>query len=282
MSTDDRVTELIRAELPRFTPAERRVAEAVLADPVHVIEMSVTELAELSSSSVGSVVRFCQTLGLRGFQGLKFKIAQQRVPVGRRVLDDVSAGDNVDHIVKTVFTGMADALADASDTIDAVTLERAVALLIGARQILVVGVGTSAPLATDLAVRLATIGLPVAHSPDNIMQHIKAQTLGPGDVCFAISHTGSTIDTVTAARAASAAGAATVALTSFARSPLTEVSQLCIVAGSRETAYRTEAMTSRVLHLGVVDTLFVLLTLRREASVAALVATDGLLDEHRF
>ena len=107
--------------------------------------------------------------------------------------------------------------------------------------------------------------------------------LGPGDVCLAISHTGATRETLAATRAAAEAGATTIAITSFLRSPLTEVAAITLVAGSRETNYRVEAMASRMAHLAVLDALFVAVALQdRQRALAAQDAHAAVMAEHRF
>ena len=143
-------------------------------------------------------------------------------------------------------------------------------------------VGTSAPLAQDAAYRLATLGISASFIPDVHHQHVSARMLHPDDVFFAVSHTGSTIETLAAARAARDSGATTIALTSFSTSPLTECVQYALVAGSAETSYRVEAMASRIVHLAVLDALYVTLSLRRVASSSALALTEDVLIEHRI
>jgi DNA-binding MurR/RpiR family transcriptional regulator len=98
----------------------------------------------------------------------------------------------------------------------------------------------------------------------------------------AISHTGSTTETLAVTRAAAEAGATTAALTSFLDSPLTGLVDHLLVAGSRETSYRIEAMTSRLLHLAVLDALYVAVVLRSPAAREALRATGDVLVEHRI
>lgn len=117
-------------------------------------------------------------------------------------------------------------------------------------------------LAFDGAYRLTTLGLPAFYVGDVHAQHIQARMLGPGDVLFAVSHTGSTFETLAAVRAARAAAAMIVAVTSFARSPLTELCDHAIVAGSAETRIRVEAVTSRLVHLPVLDALHTLIRQR--------------------
>lgn len=46
-----------------------------------------------------------------------------------------------------------------------------------------------------------------------------------------------------------------VAVTSFFRSPLRTLADISLVAGSRETGFRVGAMTSRLVHYTVLDSL---------------------------
>ncbi|MEU5695855.1 MurR/RpiR family transcriptional regulator [Actinosynnema sp. NPDC020468] len=274
--------EQIRSLLPSLSPAERRVGQVVLGAPLDVLEQSVTQLAERSKSSVGSVVRFCQSLGLRGFQDLKLRLARQSIPAERQLLDEIAPEDGAAEVTRKVFSGMAGALTDTARVVDTDVLDEVAARLVGARRVLFVAVGTSAPLAADVAYRLTTIGLPATCPADVHVQHVTARMLGPEDVCFAISHTGSTTETLAAVRTAAQTGATTVALTSFTTSPLTGLVDLALVAGSRETSYRIETMTSRIVHLAVLDAIFVLIALRHQAARDALAATGDVLTEHRI
>lgn len=272
--------EDIRQRSAGLSPAEQRVARAVLGDPRHVFEMSVTELAAFSETSVGTVVRFCQRMGLRGFQDLKMKLAREAVPA--QPVHEVGASDGAGEILRKVLTGTARALDEAGAAVDPAALDRIVDRLVTARRVVFAAVGTSAPLAADISYRLTTIGLPATFPADVHVQHVTARMLGADDVLFAISHTGSTTETLAVTRAAAQAGATTVALTSFLDSPLTGIVDHLLVAGSRETTYRIEAMTSRLVHLAVLDALYVAITLRHPECRDALAATGDVLVEHRI
>ncbi|GAA0823642.1 MurR/RpiR family transcriptional regulator [Streptosporangium amethystogenes subsp. fukuiense] len=276
------VLELIRSSAPDLSPSEQRVARTVLAAPLEVIHRSVTQMAQESGSSVGSVMRFCQSLGLRGFQDLKLRLARESIPAERQLLAEVASGDGPAEVARKVLTGSAVALQDAAQTVDTDRLGAVAELLTGTPRILFIAVGTSAPLAADVAYRLTTIGLPASFPADVHVQHVTSRMLRPGDVCFGISHTGSTTETLASMRAARQSGATTVALTSFASSPLTELVDHLLVAGSRETAYRIESMTSRVVHLVVLDAIFTLIALRSRTSNEALAATADALTDHRI
>lgn len=107
-----------------------------------------------------------------------------------------------------------------------------------ARQLLCVGVGTSTPLTQDAGYRFRAGGLPAEAPPDAHVQHVTARLLSPGAVCLCFSHTGQTREPLGSINAARLAGAATIAITSFFNSPLTELVDVALVAGSRETDFR--------------------------------------------
>ncbi|RLP83056.1 MurR/RpiR family transcriptional regulator [Mycetocola lacteus] len=274
--------ERLRSRLRSLTPAERRVADVVLRDPLEVIHLSVTELAAAADTSSATVVRLCASIGLRGFQELKITLATQSIPSEKRVLDKVEAGDDTASVAHKVLTGTISAIEAAAAALDHDALDRLASAVLAADRVLFGAVGTSAPLAQDAAYRLTTIGIPATFIPDVHTQHVSARMLRPGDLFFAISHTGSTVETLAATRAARDAGAVTVAITSFRSSPLTETVDLSLVAGSAETAYRVEAMTSRIVHFAILDALYVTLTLRRGDTVDALALTEDVLIEHRI
>jgi DNA-binding MurR/RpiR family transcriptional regulator len=277
------VAERIRAAMPALTPAKGRVARALLAEPIRILRMSVSDLATEAETSVATVVRCCQDLDFTGFQDLKIALARESASEEQQLLDEVRPDDGPAEVLTKVTHSTAAAITELASSVDADILDTIADKLQHAPRILFVAVGTSAPLAADAAYRLTTIGLQATAHADVHLQHVTARLLAPHDVCVAISHTGSTHETLAATRAAKSAGATTVAVTSFVRSPLTEIAEHSLIAGSRETSYRVEAMTSRLAHLVVLDALFVLIALRRpEESRAALAVTGDILSEHRF
>ncbi|NQX28359.1 MurR/RpiR family transcriptional regulator [Microbacteriaceae bacterium VKM Ac-2854] len=285
MTNTERVTgiaEHIRSTLPNLTPAERRVADEVLRDPLAVIHQSVTELAALADASPATVVRLCTSVGLRGFQDLKITLARETIPTDQRVLGAILPDDEDRDVVRKVLGGTISALEQAAASIDSAAVARIADVILSARRVQFGAVGTSAPLASDAAYRLTTIGIDATFNPDVHAQHVGARMLGPDDVFFAISHTGSTFETIATAKAARAAGATVVALTSFARSPLLDTVDHAVIAGSPEVAYRVEAMASRIVHLALFDALFVLLTLRSPDSADYQNLTADVLIEHRI
>lgn len=277
------LAERVRGAAAGLAPSEARVLSALLEPGAEVINLSVSDVAASAGAGVATVVRACQSLGFKGFQAAKIALAQDLLPLNERPQEDIHPSDTPHQVLAKLAVSSDQALSRAPMSVDAIALADAVEALHAARRVLFLGVGTSAPLAADGAYRLATIGVPASFPPDVHTQHVQARLLGPDDVAVAVSHTGATNETVGAARAARAGGATVVAITSFHNSPLTEVSTTALVAGSRETRYRVEAMTSRLAHLLVLDSLFVALVLRDpDHARTAQTLTADVLAEHRY
>ena len=86
-----------------------------------------------------------------------------------------------------------------------------------------------------------------------------------------------------AVEAAKDAGAQTILITSFLRSPLSEVADIVLTAGSREVSFHLEAVASRLAHLAVIDALLVAVAeLDHQRSERALDLYADVVAEHRF
>jgi RpiR family carbohydrate utilization transcriptional regulator len=279
--TERQVLARIRAHLPALQAADGRAAQVVLEQPGLVIYKSASEVAELAGTSSATVVRFAQKVGFKGFHDLKLSLAQELA-----ALTEAEPAADVDPrigVLLQVTRAGAETVRDAGALVDPDAFQATVNSIAGARRVLFVGVGTSAPLCQDAAYRFAAIGVAAQAPADVHVQHVQARLLSAEDVCVVVSHSGSTREILEAARAAGEAGATTVAITSFAVSPLTELLDLIIVAGTRELAFRLEAMASRLAHLALLDALLVAVAGRDpDRAQAALALYTDVLGEHRL
>lgn len=66
----------IQGILPNLKRAQRRICDTILDDPERFISGSIQELAAVCKVSTGSIVQFCQSLGLKGFAALKIALAR--------------------------------------------------------------------------------------------------------------------------------------------------------------------------------------------------------------
>ncbi len=221
-------------------------------------------------------------MGYRGYHQLQLALARE-LPAAPLHQGDIQADDPLKIVLAKVFAAGAQTLTDGMETVDEASFDAAVTALAGAPRVVFLGVGTSAPLAQDAAYRFRTIGVQADAPADVHVQHVAARLLDTADVCIAISHTGATRETVLTLRAAREVGATTVAVTSFARSPISRWADIVLVTGGPEQSFRHEAMASRLAHLSLLDALYVAVAMRSQTSAqSALDATADVIARHRY
>lgn len=281
-STDEGSTGLIvqiHGLMPALSPAEQRVARIVLADPADAARRTITDLAASAQTSEASVVRFCRSIGLAGYPQLRIRLAEEAArrvePVDARVADgSIQPGADLSQIIATVAFNDARAVEDTAQQLDAEMCEQIVHALLKASRVDVFGAGGSGFVAADFQAKLHRLGRVAYYWPDVHGAIASAALLGPGDVAFGISHTGTSRDTIEMLTRARMNGATTVALTNFPRSTISEVADLVVTTAARETTYRSGALASRLAQLTVLDCLFVALATRtRGKSQRALDVT---------
>lgn len=84
-----RVPELIAAVGDRLTPTERRIAEAVLAEPTLLAFGTVTDLANRAGTSRPSIVRFAGKLGFDGYTQLQAHVRRSMSQQMSRPIDRI-------------------------------------------------------------------------------------------------------------------------------------------------------------------------------------------------
>ncbi len=268
---------------PNMARSAQRIADFVLAQPQDIVGMSVTEIAEAVEVSEGSIINFCRSIGLSGFQQLKLSLAQELVQPVQFIHEDLEPGDEVDAICRKVFHSGIQALRDTMSVLDPVTLTAAMETLRKAKRIEIYGIGSSAPIAEDAHYRMMRIGLDAKVVVDSHIQAISASRCNPEVAVLTVSHTGATHETVAATRLAKEAGAKTIVITNFARSPIQAYADIVLFTMARETQFRTEAMASRIAQLCVVDALIAALAMADyDRSTTTLKETFDVLSIKRF
>ncbi|MFC4244251.1 MurR/RpiR family transcriptional regulator [Gryllotalpicola reticulitermitis] len=244
--------ELIRSRVPSLPASGRQVAETVLRDSDHVIGMSAARLAKTSETSVGSVVRFCQGLGLPGYNAFQLRLAAS---LGHGLRSTVEGRPAPESVAERVLWQSFDDLARSVASIDVRVLRRAADVIRSAERLLICSSGPSQPVAVTLGSSLSRAGLTVQYPSDVETQEAVARLLGPQDVCIGVSHSGTTTNTLRSVEIAAVRGAPTVAITSFANSPIAETCDVVLVAGAPADAYRSADTASRIVHHALIQAL---------------------------
>jgi DNA-binding MurR/RpiR family transcriptional regulator len=261
----------------------KRIADFILDDPSRIVKMSVTELSEATDSSEGSIINFAKMLGLSGFQQLKLSLAQESIQPVQYIHEDLHKTDDVGIACQKIFHSGIQALRDTLSVLDPSALKRAIEILRSAKRIEIYGIGSSAPIAEDAHYRMLRIGLEAKAVTDSHIQAISASRTGPDVAVLTVSHSGATHETVTSTRLAKEAGAKTIVITNYARSPIQAHADVVLFTMARETLFRTEAMTSRIAQLCVLDALIAALALADyDRATEVLKQTFDTLSIKRF
>lgn len=273
----------IRIAQPKMAKSAQRIAHFILERPQEIVGMSVTELSEATGVSEGSVINFCRSIGLSGFQQMKLSLAQEIVQPVQFIHEDLDINDDTETVCRKVFHSGMQALRDTLSVLDPIALSQAVETIRAARRIEIYGIGSSAPIADDSQYRMLRIGLDVRAVTDSHIQAISASRCDPDVAVLTISHSGATHETVAAMRLAKEAGAKTIVITNFARSPIQSYADVVLFTMARETRFRTEAMTSRIAQVCVVDALVAALALADyDNATDVLKKTFDVLSIKRF
>ena len=257
------VLKKINAKLDGMAPGDREIGQYIVDNPDQMLRLSTAALAAEIGRSQSSVVKFSQKLGYASYQELKLAVSEAKaqewqVPAGV-IHGSIEVGDSYQVILKKLVGSK---LLSIQRTVAANTeriISRALELLDGARRIHLVGVGASSLVARDFSYKLMKLGRNVLHDSDSHIQMANAATLGPGDVLFALSYSGASIETLRIAELARKRGTMVIAVTGLHDNPLSRVADIRLFTIADEERARSSSITARDAQLTLTDLLFILL-----------------------
>lgn len=219
--------------LDELTSSEKRVGAYFMENP-DAAQKSISEIVDVSGLGYGTVIRFCQKLGCRGFQ--EFKVLMARDAIAARPAEATAGVGSYE----AVWQRVQDDVNRTAQTLDVREVEKAAACLVGASRVLCIGVASSAPLALSLDWKIKRCGIVSSFVSDGYVMAVEASLLGAGAVLAAVSSSGATKDVVTAARLARESGATVIAVTNFPKAPLVEAANIRLITAAARDPLRAE------------------------------------------
>jgi RpiR family carbohydrate utilization transcriptional regulator len=246
---------------PKLRKSEQKVADFVLLNPNDVIHMRIVDLAAQAQVSEPTVVRFCRALHYDGFQDFKLTLAQGLASSTNFEQFALDSKDTVAEFKQKIFDSMIGNMVNIRDQLDAATLESAIDALVKAKRIEFYGFGASAAVCSDAQHKFYRLQISAAAYSDPHMQTISAVSMSKSDVVVAISQTGRTKDLLHTAKLVREAGATLITLCP-SHTPLAEIATIPIHIDIEEDKDLSTLMSSRVMHLVVIDILAVGVAMR--------------------
>lgn len=273
------VLKVIQAKLEFMTDAERQIGQFIVDDPDRMVQLSSAELAAATGRSQSSVVKFSQKIGYDGYQQLKLavtkaKAQEWRVPSGM-IHGTIDAGDNFVTIQQKLVASKVSAMQQTMEVNAEDAVTAAVSALAAARRIHLAGIGASSLVARDFSYKLLKLGLVALMDRDPHVQMANAASLNNRDVLFAISHSGSTNETIRLAELAKKGGATVVTLTGLNGNRLSQIADITLHTVADEERVRSSAITSRDAQLAICDLVFLLLIAKIPGANDAIHASEA-------
>jgi len=246
--------------LGRLSRAENQVAEWVLAHPRQATESTVAEVARECGTSEPTVIRFCRRMGLSGFRELTIRLTEALSRPDSFVHHDVSDDDATSDATAKVVDAAIQSLIEARSQLSTVPFDEVIASMVNARQFAFAGLGASGRVASDASNKFFRLGTPCSVLTDTPSIKQFSSIVGQGDVFFLISKTGESPELSQSAREAMNNGATVVAVTER-NSDLAGAATYVFACNANEDTNIYTPMSSRLVHLALLDALQVALAL---------------------
>ena len=256
----------ISSRYATLSKGQKRIADYITKHADQAVRMTAARLAQEASVSESTVVRFAALMGYDGYpkmqRALQEMLRMRFTSVQRIALtQDMPAADVLPMVLKRDVHNIQTALED----IDADTFARVTQDMVNAREIYVLGLRSSAPLAEFFGHYLRYI-FPHVHVIGDGVSHVMEDLvrMQAEDLLFAMSFPRYSSRTVEAVQYAKKRGARIVALTDTMISPIASLSDHVLIAGSDMALFAD----SLVAPLSVINALIVALGLAKKDDVS--------------
>lgn len=244
------IVHQLRSLGERFSPTERRIADACLSDIGFAASATIDQLAERSQTSRSALSRFAKTVGCNDIRELRMQLAQAGA-VGHRFVTPQTPAPP--HRFERIVSDIETTLRRHLDGFDKTRCQAAVALLAQAPMIYAFGMGGASTMAsTELQHRLVRLGYPIAAYHDPMMMRMAAAAAGEQHVVVAMSLSGLTPDVLDAVRLARRYGAQAVVVAP-AGSPLAALGDVVLPVHTDESDFIYKPTAARYGMLLAID-----------------------------
>lgn len=273
----------IKTSYSGFSEKERQIADYILTAPENIVHSTINQVAEDLGVADATVFRFCKRIGFKGYQAMKIALATEVVSPIEDIHETITESDNEKAVAEKIFQSNIRTLESTQKIIESMNFEDAVKALLQARRIEFYGSGGSGIIASDAHHKFIRTGIPSVAYTDSHLQLMSASQLTEEDVVVFISHSGTNKDILEVFNVVKETGAKAVAITNYAKSPLSQKADIVLYSVSTETDYRSEALSSRIAQLSIIDSLYVNIMLaKKDEAKESLQKTRNALSIKRL
>lgn len=263
---------MIKNMLPQLPASERKIAEYILQHPHDVVNSTAGELGALANASSAAVIRLCKSLGVKGFQELKVRVAGDLVKPAEQGYRDIEPDESIQSIVQKTTSNSIQGLSDTAEIINYEELERAVTAILKANNVHLFGIGASHIIAMDAQQKFLRINKGSTAFTDAHLAATLIANAGQDDVVFGISFSGETPEVIKVLSLAKERGVKTISLTKYGQSTVSSLADIRLYTSySTEAPFRSAATSSRLAQLYVIDILFLCMATKHYEETVAYI-----------
>ena len=271
----------IQENVHTFSKGQRKIASFILESYDKAAFMTASRLGKKVGVSESTVVRFAFELGYDGYpdmqRSLQKMIRNRLTTVQRIEVTNDRLGDQ--DLLSMVLQSDIEKIRMTLEELDRDSFEKAVDAIVSARKIYIIGVRSSAAIASFLHfyfnLIFENVVLVSASTASEVFESLL--WVGEGDVVIGVSFPRYSSRTVRAMSFARDRGATTIAITDGEASPLFPISRYALMARSDMASF----VDSLVAPLSLVNALLVAVSQRRNDDLARTFRTlEGIWDEY--
>ncbi|MGM9986762.1 MAG: MurR/RpiR family transcriptional regulator [Bacillaceae bacterium] len=277
------MTELLEKQLPKCSPAEKKVATFILENPMQITQMSTKRLAYLADSSQASIIRLCKRIGIDSFKKLKVQLSLELKNENKHQLETKEIVGNIQAIsLESIIQQNINALLKTQNIIDLNAIEQAISLIEKSNKICFYGASESSLVAMDAYYKLIRINENVFFSQDSHISMLYATNMKEDDVLFLISLSGKTKEVLELIEVGKKRGVKIILLTQSPKSPASKQADVVLCTSKEELNLRIATMTTRITQLTIIDLIFTEICNKKgEQAVNYIIDTHNTIQQKK-
>jgi DNA-binding MurR/RpiR family transcriptional regulator len=262
--------------LPSLSRSQKEIAQYIIRDPSHVLDLSIHEMAEEMGVSASSITRFCRKMGFESLRDMRIEIARAADEKAAEDIRESISWSGAPESLAKYYLGHVTEVCEKTLRINHFdNLKEIAQKICDADVIYLYGIGASSLAARNLMGKLIKLHLRCVYDFDSNQAFQMAMSSTDNDLAIAFSYSGTSRDVVQAAKNSRKKGCPVVAITREGSSILRQHSSYCLFVPSVEQVTRVTTLFTNYCQFLLVDTLFLL--------CAQILDVDpsGLLKEYR-
>lgn len=251
----------------KFSKGQKRIADYIVNHYDKAAFMTAAKLGSTVGASESTVVRFAAELGYEGYPQLKKGLQElikskltsvQRLEVSESRIDE-------EDVLKSVLQSDIEKIKQTLEEIDKLEFNKIIDIIIKAKKIYILGVRSSASLASFLGFYFDLVFDNIRQVNATITSEVFEQIVRAkkGDVFIGISFPRYSQRTLKAMKYVKSQGAVTIAITDSKESPLAKAADHSLFAGSDMVSFAD----SLVAPLSVINALIVAIGVKKKESL---------------